>query len=47
MLTENGTLQPGVSIIEKPFTRRDLVDRIRTHLRRAATAPAGTGSGTP
>jgi PAS domain S-box-containing protein len=28
VLTEHGTLQPGVTIIEKPFTRRNLLHRI-------------------
>ncbi|WP_433305115.1 PAS domain S-box protein [Actinoplanes sp. CA-030573] len=32
VLTENGTLPDGVTIIEKPFTRRELLDRIRTFL---------------
>jgi hypothetical protein len=32
VLTEHGTLQPGVTIVEKPFTRRQLLDRIPTTL---------------
>ncbi|AGL17753.1 PAS domain-containing sensor histidine kinase [Actinoplanes sp. N902-109] len=36
VLTENGTLPPGVSIIEKPFTRPDLLDRIHHHLHAGA-----------
>ena len=32
VLTEHGTLQPGVTIIEKPFTSRELLDRISTVL---------------
>jgi PAS domain S-box-containing protein len=39
VLTENGTLPPGVSIIEKPFTRQDLLDCVhaRLHARAAAS----------
>ncbi len=44
VLTENGTLQPGVTIIEKPFTRRDLLDRGHARLHHAAT---GEDSGSP
>jgi PAS domain S-box-containing protein len=33
VLTEHGTLQAGVRIVEKPFTRRQLLDRIHTSLR--------------
>ncbi|MEV6490296.1 PAS domain S-box protein, partial [Actinoplanes sp. NPDC051633] len=36
VLTENGTLPEGVTIIEKPFTSRDLLDRVRCFLRSAA-----------
>jgi CheY-like chemotaxis protein len=32
VLTENGTLPDGVIIVEKPFTSRELLDRIRTIL---------------
>jgi CheY-like chemotaxis protein len=32
VLTENGTLQDGVIIIEKPFTSRELLDRVRAML---------------
>jgi CheY-like chemotaxis protein len=33
VLTENGTLQEGVIIIEKPFSRQDLLDRVHARLR--------------
>jgi CheY-like chemotaxis protein len=36
VLTENGTLQDGVAIIEKPFTRRDLLDRVQARLHHPA-----------
>jgi PAS domain S-box-containing protein len=32
VLTENGTLQPGVTIVEKPFTSRELLRRVHTVL---------------
>jgi CheY-like chemotaxis protein len=32
VLTENGTLPAGVTIVEKPFTSRELLDRIHTVL---------------
>jgi DNA-binding response OmpR family regulator len=34
VLTENGTLQDGVTIIEKPFTGRELLRRVHATLRR-------------
>jgi PAS domain S-box-containing protein len=37
VLTENGTLPDGVSLVEKPFTSRELLDRIH-----AVLHPAGT-----
>jgi FixJ family two-component response regulator len=37
ILTENGTLPPGVTIVEKPFTSRELLDRVRCCLQ-----PTGT-----
>ena len=47
VLTENGTLQPGVIIIEKPFSRRDLLDRVYARLCHGApgeeNAPAEAG----
>jgi CheY-like chemotaxis protein len=36
VLAEHGTLQAGVTIIEKPFARRELLDRIRDVLHRPA-----------
>jgi PAS domain S-box-containing protein len=36
VLTENGTLPDGVTIVEKPFTGQELLHRIRTMLRREA-----------
>jgi PAS domain S-box-containing protein len=45
VLTENGTLQEGVIIIEKPFTRRDLLDRVHARLRHGA--PAGSTAAPP
>jgi len=35
VLTENGTLPEGVAIVEKPFTRQDLLDRVHTRLQQA------------
>jgi PAS domain S-box-containing protein len=35
VLTENGTLPEGVTIVEKPFTSRELLDRVRKYLRPA------------
>jgi DNA-binding response OmpR family regulator len=32
VLTENGTLPEGVTIVEKPFTSRELLDRVHTIL---------------
>jgi DNA-binding response OmpR family regulator len=34
VLTENGTLQDGVTLVEKPFTGRELLERVRHVLRR-------------
>jgi CheY-like chemotaxis protein len=45
VLTENGTLPPGVLIIEKPFTRRDLLDRVHARLSHAATGEDGAFAG--
>ena len=36
VLTENGTLPDGVTIVEKPFTSRELLDRIHTILHQRA-----------
>jgi PAS domain S-box-containing protein len=48
VLTDNGTLPPGVNIIEKPFTRHDLLQRIQHVLTRVAdTAPAETAGAAP
>jgi PAS domain S-box-containing protein len=44
VLTENGTLPPGVTIVEKPFTSRELLDTIRTILH---TPAIGTHHRTP
>ncbi|MEU8234117.1 PAS domain S-box protein [Actinoplanes sp. NPDC048967] len=46
VLTENGTLPPGVLIIEKPFTRRDLLDCVHARLRHATAEadPAAASS---
>jgi PAS domain S-box-containing protein len=42
VLTENGTLPEGVTIIEKPFTSHELLDRVRSHLRhKPVDRPAG------
>jgi PAS domain S-box-containing protein len=38
VLTENGTLQDGVVIVEKPFTSRELLDRIQAVLRDTAAS---------
>jgi PAS domain S-box-containing protein len=46
VLTENGTLQEGVIIIEKPFTSRELLDRVRAMLRGHHAEPAA-GSPVP
>jgi FixJ family two-component response regulator len=47
VLTENGTLQPGVTIIEKPFTRNDLLDRVHARLHQAAAGEEGDRSAGP
>ncbi len=41
VLTEHGTLQPGVTIVEKPFTRRQLLDRIHAVLHHDHRGTAG------
>jgi PAS domain S-box-containing protein len=49
VLTENGNLKAGVTLIEKPFTRRELLDRIRTvldHTERPHDATPAPGPGT-
>ena len=38
VLAENGTLPEGVTIIEKPFTSKELLDRIRSRLHQAEAA---------
>ncbi|MFI1995266.1 response regulator [Actinoplanes sp. NPDC020271] len=38
VLTENGTLPDGVTLVEKPFTSRELLDRIHTVLHSATAA---------
>ncbi|WP_233624388.1 PAS domain-containing sensor histidine kinase [Actinoplanes sp. ATCC 53533] len=43
VLTENGTLQQGVTIIEKPFTRRDLIDRVHARLHHAGESGDSSG----
>ncbi|GID94571.1 hypothetical protein Adi01nite_39830 [Amorphoplanes digitatis] len=43
VLTENGTLPPGVSIIEKPFTRSDLLERVHARLQEAAAEDSARG----
>ncbi|MET8149146.1 PAS domain S-box protein [Actinoplanes sp. NPDC049668] len=43
VLTENGTLPPGVSIVEKPFTRSDLLERVHARLQEAAAEDAARG----
>ncbi|MEU7908967.1 PAS domain S-box protein [Actinoplanes sp. NPDC049118] len=45
VLTENGTLPPGVSIIEKPFTRSDLLDRVHARLHHAAEDDEAAATG--
>jgi len=40
VLTENGTLPDGVVLVEKPFTSRELLDRIRAVLYPVGTSPA-------
>ncbi len=44
VLTENGTLPDGVTIVEKPFTSRELLDRMRAVLQQAATTSTGPAS---
>jgi DNA-binding NtrC family response regulator len=38
VLTENGNLQAGITIVEKPFTSRHLLDQIDTVLHRGPAA---------
>ena len=45
VLTENGTLPPGVLIIEKPFTRRDLLDQVHARLHHVAAGEQEAGAG--
>jgi PAS domain S-box-containing protein len=45
VLTEHGTLPTGVIIVEKPFTRRQLLDRIHTILH--ANSPEHLGTAAP
>jgi PAS domain S-box-containing protein len=40
VLTENGTLPDGVTIVEKPFTSRELLDRVRTVLHSTTGTPS-------
>ncbi|MEU4690499.1 PAS domain S-box protein [Actinoplanes sp. NPDC023714] len=40
VLTENGTLPDGVTIVEKPFTSQELLGRIRSFLHPSLGAPA-------
>ena len=50
VLTENGTLPDGVTLVEKPFTSRELLDGVRRFLHRpgaptqAEQPPAGQGA---
>jgi two-component system, cell cycle sensor histidine kinase and response regulator CckA len=39
VLTDNGTLPDGVTILEKPFTSRELLDHLDDFLHRAAEQP--------
>ncbi|WP_239163667.1 hybrid sensor histidine kinase/response regulator [Paractinoplanes rishiriensis] len=43
VLTENGTLPDGVTIVEKPFTSQELLGRIRSFLRQPTPDPQHTG----
>ncbi|MBG0567259.1 ATP-binding protein [Actinoplanes aureus] len=50
VLAENGTLPEGVTIVEKPFTSKELLDHIRTRLHQAGSrglqmASLSTGEG--
>ncbi|GAA3348979.1 hypothetical protein GCM10020358_69460 [Amorphoplanes nipponensis] len=47
ILTENGTLQPGVLIIEKPFTRRDLLDQVHARLHQGAAGEEADRAAAP
>ncbi|BBH67796.1 hypothetical protein ACTI_44810 [Actinoplanes sp. OR16] len=40
VLTENGTLPDGVTLVEKPFTSHELLDRVRAVLHPASTSSA-------
>jgi CheY-like chemotaxis protein len=42
VLTENGTLPDGVTIVEKPFTSRELLDRVHTIVHTATSRPTAT-----
>jgi PAS domain S-box-containing protein len=44
VLTENGTLPDGVTIIEKPFTSHELLHGVRTHLHPATTSDPAPGT---
>lgn len=45
VLTENGTLPDGVTIVEKPFTSRELLDHVGVALRRLSTTDLHRTSG--
>jgi DNA-binding response OmpR family regulator len=47
VLTENGTLPDGVTIVEKPFTSHELLDRVRAFLHQPAVPQASTPTQTP
>ena len=42
VLTENGTLPEGVTIVEKPFTSQELLDRVYAFLHPRAACPRTT-----
>ncbi|GIJ44088.1 hypothetical protein Val02_09740 [Virgisporangium aliadipatigenens] len=47
VLTENGTLPDGVTIVEKPFTSRELLTRVRAFVQQPAAAMHTTAPSMP
>jgi PAS domain S-box-containing protein len=47
VLTENGTLPEGVTIVEKPFTSQELLNRVRAFVHPHAAGPLPTFRQTP
>ena len=44
LMTEQGLLEPGVTVVGKPFTSNELLAAVHETLDRPATEPVGTGN---